>query len=263
MASQKKILDCVILENRSLNDSYFLIRLQLPEEGRDCSFRAGNFVQVHANTPGAFLRRPISICSWNSDFNQIELLIQSVGTVTSHLQTLSPSHRISLVAPLGNSYDTSFSFSGDRPLLIAGGVGVAPILMLSKEMQKQGISPTILIGARTASLIVLQDQFPSTENLYITTDDGALGHKGNVLMHPILSSESASFTSIYTCGPRKMMQAIASFAQEKRIPMQLSLENHMPCGIGVCLCCVEDTKERGNVRTCVDGPVFNIEDLKW
>lgn len=263
MYSQKKILDCTILENTHLNDSYFLMLLQLPEEGRVCSFRAGNFVQVYAKTPDAFLRRPISVCSWDKDLNRIELLIQSVGKVTSHLQMLQSGDVLSVQAPLGNSYSTSSDFLGSRPLLIAGGVGVAPILLLSQELLQKGIQPTVLIGARTSSLIVLKERFSEVENLFVTTDDGSLGHHGNVLSHPIITEGKEIFTNVYTCGPRRMMQAIGGWAQEKKIPMELSLENHMPCGMGVCLCCVEDTKEQGNVRVCTDGPVFNLESIKW
>ena len=138
--------------------------------------------------------------------------------------------------PLGNGFTPAKT--GEKVLLIGGGVGVAPLLYMGAAMKQAGQEPTFLLGARTA-----QD-----------------GEKGFVTNHSILSQEQ--FDRISTCGPTPMMKAVARLAVAKGIACEASLENLMACGLGACLCCVEKTTE-GNVCVCKDGPVFNIQSLLW
>ena len=128
-----------------------------------------------------------------------------------------------------------------------------------KEIAKYGTKPTILIGTRSASDIMLKEKFESVANLYYTTEDGSFGEKGYPTQHSILNEK---FDKIYSCGPTPMMKGVAKYAAEKGIFCEVSLENKMACGIGACLCCVQDTKE-GHKCVCTTGPVFNINDLKW
>jgi len=159
---------------------------------------------------------------------------------------------------LGNHF--SKPEPSDKVLLIGGGVGVAPLLMLGKEINDQGLDVTFLLGARSAKDLLELDEFAKYGDVYTTTEDASTGEKGFVTQHSILNEKA--FTKIYSCGPKPMMQAVARYASQKNIECEVSLENSMACGIGACLCCVEDTVD-GHVCTCTTGPVFNIKKLKW
>ncbi|MCC8145790.1 MAG: dihydroorotate dehydrogenase electron transfer subunit, partial [Bacteroidales bacterium] len=145
-------------------------------------------------------------------------------------------------------------------LLIGGGVGVAPLLYLGASLKEKGFNPTFLLGARTEKDLVQLNEFSEFGEVLITTENGLLGEKGFVTNHSSLLCGDADF--IYTCGPKAMMVSVARYAQEYNIPCEASLENHMACGIGACLCCVEKTTS-GNTCVCTEGPVFNINKLTW
>jgi len=157
---------------------------------------------------------------------------------------------------LGNS----FTLPGERGnfLLIGGGVGSAPLLYLGKKLKDSGQEPEFLLGGRSAKDILQRSDFEQYGTVYYTTEDGSLGEKGFVTHHSILQKKKYDF--IFTCGPRPMMAAVARYAQENGIGCEVSLENLMACGFGACLCCIEKTV-RGNVCTCTEGPVFNINNL--
>jgi dihydroorotate dehydrogenase electron transfer subunit len=139
-------------------------------------------------------------------------------------------------------------------------VGIAPLLFLGARLKSKGHEPVFLLGARTQRELLQQQYFRMYGTVYTTTEDGSCGEKGFVTQHSIL--KNVHFDSIYTCGPEAMMKAVAKYASSASIPCEVSLENTMACGIGACLCCVEDIRE-GTVCVCTDGPVFNIDKLKW
>jgi dihydroorotate dehydrogenase electron transfer subunit len=250
------VMDCSLLESKFLNDRYVLMIFQTPVPLPE--IRSGQFAQVRIDgSPTTFLRRPISICM-TSGQDKIWLLVQAVGDGTRTLVNTKPGNLVNMLLPLGKSF--SLSESGDNALLIGGGVGVAPMLLLGKQLSEAGKPVTFLLGGRTASDLVMIEEFSKYGAVHCTTEDGSSGEKGFVTDHSMLCS--TVFTHIYTCGPKPMMQAIASYAKNKGIECEVSLENLMACGIGACLCCVEDTVE-GNVCTCKEGPVFNTKVLKW
>jgi dihydroorotate dehydrogenase electron transfer subunit len=217
----------------------------------------GQFVQVKIEgSPATFLRRPISICM--ADQNELWLLVQIVGQGSTVLSKTEPGDLVNIIAPLGKGF--SLPETNENVLLIGGGVGVAPLLLLGKQLSVIGKHVVFLLGARTSSDIVLKEEFLKYGEVFSTTEDGSAGEKGLVTDHSLL--EKRSFERIYSCGPKPMMQAVAKFAKKKNITCEVSLENLMACGIGACLCCVEDTKE-GNVCSCTEGPVFNTNLLKW
>ena len=149
-----------------------------------------------------------------------------------------------------------------KPLLIGGGVGVAPLLFLGQEFAEHGIRPTFLFGGRTNDLILRKEEFQKYGDLFMTTEDGSAGEKGFVTNHSLLM-DSEAFDRIYACGPTPMLKAVARWAKEHEMACEVSLEHKMACGIGACLCCVEDTADQGNVCVCKEGPVFEIDRLKW
>ena len=148
----------------------------------------------------------------------------------------------------------------DKLLLVGGGVGTAPMLYLGEQLARKGCKPTFLLGARSDKDLLQLEQFAAYGEVYTTTEDGSHGEKGYVTQHSILSQ--IRFEQIYTCGPKPMMVAVAKYAKSKGINCEVSLENKMACGVGACLCCVENTSE-GHLCVCKEGPVFNINKLLW
>ena len=148
----------------------------------------------------------------------------------------------------------------EKVLLVGGGVGIAPLLQLGLELKNAGAEVSYLLGAKTKSDLVELEVYSKYGEVFTSTEDGSLGEKGFVTQNSAFNGKS--YDRIYTCGPTPMMKAVAKIALEKGIDCEVSLENKMACGLGACLCCVEDTKE-GHKCVCSDGPVFNVKDLKW
>jgi dihydroorotate dehydrogenase electron transfer subunit len=257
---KKRIEDFSVVDNKSLNEEYFV--LQLRSDGLIPEILPGQFAQVKIDgSPDTFLRRPISVYDVDYINNTLFLLIKIVGAGSLHLSKLKQGDTVNLIYPLGNAFSEP---EGRNVLLIGGGTGVAPMLLLGKYLrEKLGIVPNFLLGYRSDYLIIEIDKFQTAGNVYITTEDGSAGQKGYVIDHPILHQESEKIDMIYTCGPELMMRNVSAFGQSKSIKCEVSLENLMGCGIGACLCCIVDTIDNGNVNTCTEGPIFNSGKLKW
>ena len=254
---KKYALDLRVVSVEQIHARYVLIKLtddqKLPE------MLPGQFVEVRVDgSPNTFLRRPISINFVDREKNELWLLIATVGDGTRQLAKLQPGDLLNCILPLGNGFCAEEGPSG--PLLIGGGVGVAPLLYLGAELAKNAIAPTFLLGARTKNDLLLLDEFKKYGRVLITTEDGSEGEKGFVTNHSLLQQER--FDRIFTCGPTPMMKAVARYAKQADIDCEVSLENLMACGLGACLCCVEKTVD-GNLCVCKDGPVFNINQLLW
>jgi dihydroorotate dehydrogenase electron transfer subunit len=220
----------------------------------------GQFAEIRIDgSTTTFLRRPISIHYVDKEKNEVWFLVQLVGDGTRHLATVKQGDLVNIVLPLGNGY-TMPQNADLKPLLVGGGVGTAPMLMLGSELAKMGCKPTFLLGARSANDLLQLEEFKKLGDVYTTTEDGSMGEKGYVTQHSILNA--AQFDMIYTCGPKPMMMAVAKYAKANDIECEVSLENTMACGVGACLCCVENTDE-GHLCVCKDGPVFNIKKLLW
>ena len=256
---KKQILDLTVRSVQQLSDKHVLLRLTQQEPLPE--MLPGQFVEVRIDqTPTVFLRRPISICMVDRSSNELWLLVATIGDGTRWLGTLTAGDKVNCVLPLGNGFSNPCGeTAGHEPLLIGGGVGVAPLLYLGATLKEQGITPTFLLGGRSAKDILLLDKFHTYGRVLVTTEDATMGEKGFVTNHSVLGD---SFDKIYTCGPTPMMKAVARYAAEKGIECEASLENMMACGLGACLCCVEKTKD-GNVCVCKEGPVFNVKQLLW
>ena len=255
---KKYILDLTVKTVERISPKHVLIRLTdekpLPE------MVPGQFVELRVDgSATTFLRRPISINFVDRKQNELWLMVAMVGDGTRRLGELKAGDKLNCVLPLGNGF-TSHHSPLTSHLLVGGGVGVAPLLYLGAQMKAQGMEPTFLLGARTASDLLMMDDFKKYGRVCVTTEDGSEGEKGFVTNHSLLQQER--FDMIYTCGPTPMMKAVARYAREKGIECEASLENLMACGLGACLCCVEKTTE-GNLCVCKDGPVFNIKKLLW
>lgn len=249
-----------VIENRRLNHEYVILTLQHP--GQLPEMLPGQFVQVKANNaPDTFLRRPISIHDADHRTNRLKLLIQEIGKGTRAMGSEHIGSHLSLVYPLGKGFVLPTS-KETKILLVGGGCGIAPMLYLGKELVRNGYQPHFLFGARTADGLLELEEFEKLGPVYTTTEDGSHGTKGYVIHHPTLKTHNPQWDQIYTCGPEAMMRVIAKYSQQHNIACQVSLENTMACGIGVCLCCVTDTTE-GHLCVCTEGPVFDSKRLKW
>ncbi|MDD3877857.1 MAG: dihydroorotate dehydrogenase electron transfer subunit [Bacteroidales bacterium] len=254
---KKHIEDFIVLLNEKLNEDTFLLLLKHPHKLPEIN--AGQFAEVLVeDSPLTFLRRPLSIHDVDYKNNTLSLLIKKLGKGTKKLSELKPDNFLNLIFPLGNSFTL---LNNEKVLLTGGGCGIAPLLYLSRKLNEKGCDVHILLAAKTASDIVRLKTYENYGKLYFTTEDNSLGEKGLIIQHSLFKNLSV-FKKIYTCGPERMMQAVARLAANNEIPCEVSLENTMACGIGACLCCVTETKT-GNKCVCVDGPVFNTKDLKW
>ncbi len=254
---KKFLIDFKIVKNERLSDSYSLFVLE-PINGELPEMQPGQFVQVEVpNSKSTYLRRPISINYVDYANNQLWLLVRKAGEGTSSLMKLAENDVVNLMLPLGNGFTI---FPGETMLLIGGGVGVAPLLYLGKKAKEAGANVKFLLGARTENDLLELEKFEAVGDVFVSTENGGKGEKGFVTQHSVLNS--GSFSRIACCGPMPMMKAVAKIAKDKSIECEVSLENVMACGLGACLCCVEDTVE-GNVCVCKEGPVFNIKRLKW
>ena len=255
---KKYILDLVVSENIQLNDNYVLLKMTAPTELPD--MLPGQFAELEVEgSSKTFLRRPISINFIDKDNNEVWFLIQLVGDGTRHLAAVKRGQTINIILPLGNSF-TMPENASERLLLVGGGVGTAPMLFLGEQLSKKGFTPNFLLGARSQNDLLQLNEFTQYGNVFTTTEDGSMGEKGYVTQHSLLSTQT--FNKIYTCGPKPMMMAVAKYAKTNNIECEVSLENTMACGFGVCLCCVENTTE-GHICVCKEGPVFNIKKLLW
>lgn len=258
MGNMKKyILDLTLTESVHLNANYVLLKLtstsSLPE------MLPGQFAELRVdNSSTTFLRRPISINYVDRKKNEIWFLIQLIGEGTKQLAKVEVGKTINVILPLGNSF--TMPEPADKPLLIGGGVGIAPLLYLGEKLVEKGCKPTFLLGARSKQDLLQLQYFEQYGEVHTTTEDGSHGEKGYVTQHSIL--QGMHFDRIYTCGPKPMMMAVAKHARKNNITCEVSLENTMACGIGACLCCVENTTE-GHLCVCTEGPIFNINKLLW
>jgi len=253
---KKFVLDLTVRSVERIHERYVLMKLTdekpLPE------MLPGQFVEIRVDgSPSTFLRRPISINFVDSEANELWLLIATVGDGTRWMAGLKAGDTLNCMLPLGNGFS---QVGGEAPLLVGGGVGVAPLLYLGALLKSKGIEPTFLLGARTAKDLLMLDEFQKYGRVLTTTEDGSAGEKGFVTNHSVLGKER--FSLIQCCGPTPMMKAVARYARQADICCEVSLENLMACGLGACLCCVEKTTD-GNLCVCKEGPVFNINRLLW
>ncbi|HBS87892.1 MAG TPA: dihydroorotate dehydrogenase electron transfer subunit [Bacteroidales bacterium] len=253
----KQIQDFNVLKNRRLNADHYILELQSKHPIEDVC--PGQFVQIEIpDSKTTFLRRPLSVHFYDKSKNMLSLYVRIVGEGTKYLGMVNENDTLNLVYPLGNKFTL---VNKKKVLLVGGGSGIAPLLLLASELQKSGNEVVILLGARTADGLLEINTFEKYGKVVTTTNDGSAGVKGLVIDHPVMKDQN-KFDFVYTCGPDVMMKAVGEWAKNLNIQCEVSLENTMACGIGACLCCIQKTV-RGNLCVCTDGPVFNFNDVVW
>jgi dihydroorotate dehydrogenase electron transfer subunit len=253
----KRIQDFKFKEYKWLNYQNYILTLKTTDTIAE--IKPGNFAELKIpNAPDVFLRRPLSIFDVDHDKNTISFYVKIIGKGTEKLSKLRGGDKVNVIYPLGNSFSINRT---KRALLVGGGSGIAPFILLGRALKKEGVNITFLIGARTKDDVLLTDELNKLGAVIVTTEDGTMGQTGMVTHHSVFSEEF-TFDKIYTCGPDPMMKAIAKIAEEKGIDCEASLENMMACGFGACLCCIVET-HGGNKCVCTEGPVFNTKELAW
>lgn len=253
----KKVQDFKVKDYEWLNADNFILTLSSDSDIENVV--PGNFAEIKIpDSQDIFLRRPFSILDVNHKTRTIKFYIKAIGKGTSKLGTLSKGTLLNIIYPLGNSFKI---LQQKKVLIVGGGSGIAPFILLASKLKKENNQITFLVGARSKEDVFLTDEFSKFGEVLVTTEDGSLGEKGLVTQHSVFSN-NFPFDHIYTCGPDPMMKAVSKIANEKNVSCEASLENMMACGIGVCLCCVTLTVN-GNKCVCTEGPVFNTYELKW
>jgi len=220
------------------------------------SARPGQFISLYCNDGSRLLPRPISICEIDKKEARLRLVYRVVGKGTEEFSKLKPGDTIDCMGPLGNG----FTLEGHKALIIGGGIGIPPLLELSKQLD---CDKNIVLGFRDFTFLV--NDFKKYGKVYLSTEDGSAGTKGNVL--DAIRQYGLAGDIIYACGPAPMLKGIKAFAEENGVKAQLSLEERMACGIGACLACVcrsADTDTHTNVnnkRVCKEGPVFYADEI--
>lgn len=197
------------------------------------------------------LPRPISICEIDRELGRLRIVYRVVGQGTEEFSHLTAGEKVEILGPLGNG----FPLKAKKAFLMGGGIGIPPMVQLAKELDCE---VQIIAGYRDE--LFLTDELGENGTLYIATEDGSAGTKGNVM--DAIRENNLSADIIYACGPKPMLRAVKAYAEENHIECYISMEERMACGIGACLACVCQSKEVDahthvrNKRICKDGPVF-------
>lgn len=218
--------------------------------------RPGQFLSLYTRNGSKLLPRPISICEIDRENGRIRLVYRVTGknTGTEEFSRLHPGITVEAMGPLGNGFPLEEA-EGKKVFLIGGGIGIPPMLQTAKELKAE---KTAVLGYRDE--LFLNEEFAEYADVYVATEDGSAGTKGNVM--DAVREHGIEADVIYACGPKPMLRAIKAYAEEKGIECYISMEERMACGIGACLACVCQSKEVDghshvhNKRVCKDGPVF-------
>ena len=253
MAARKRETVTVVSQEQ-LADGIFSMWIQT-EAAKTA--RPGQFISMYTNDGSKLLPRPISICEIDTETSKLRVVyrVTAEKTGTEQFSKMKAGDTLPIIGPLGNGFPLEAG-KGKRAFLIGGGIGVPPILELAKQLdcEKQ-----IIMGYRDADTF-LKEQFEENGTVYISREDGSVGTKGNVM--DAIRENGLEADIIYACGPTPMLRAIKQYAEEQGIECYISLEERMACGIGACLACVCQSKEKdhhsnvNNKRICKDGPVF-------
>ncbi len=253
MARKKE--NAVVLSQERIAEDIYSMWIKTDAAGQA---RPGQFISMYTNDESKLLPRPISICEINKAGGSLRVVYRVTGknTGTEQFSRMKTGDIIPVIGPLGNGFPYEKA-EGKRAFLMGGGIGIPPMLELAKQVNCE--KKQIIVGYRDEETF-LKDEFEQNGEVYISTEDGSVGTKGNVM--DAIRENGLAADVIYACGPTPMLRAIKEYAETNHIDCYLSLEERMACGIGACLACVCQTKEKdhhsnvNNKRICKDGPVF-------
>ncbi len=255
----------VVVEQKSLGNGIFDMTLKTKQIAK--AAKAGQFVSVYSDDKSKLLPRPISLCGYDKEEGTIRLVYRVTGpeTGTDEFSKKKAGDSLRILGPLGNGFDI---IPGKSAFLIGGGIGVPPMLQLAKDINS-GAQPQVdfqvVMGYRNSDTFLFEE-FLEEGHAFMSTEDGSLGAKGNVLN--AIEENNLKADVIYACGPTPMLRALTEYAQAHDMECYISMEERMACGIGACLACVCKTKDKdshsnvNNKRICKDGPVFNAKEVE-
>ena len=258
-----ELLLAELVKKEKLKQDIFKFSVKAPNIVKEA--KPGQFVEIRVtDQTEPFLRRPISIYNLDKENGILEFIFQVKGNGTEILSKKEVGSQIDIIGPLG--YGT-FKFDEFENLaIIGGGIGVFPLYELAKTAKESKKTVNTYLGFRSKDFVVLEDEFKNvSDNLIITTDDGSYAEKGFAIQFLEKDIEAGKVDAIYGCGPLPMLKAVQKLALEKNIPCQISLEERMGCGLGVCLGCAvkkANTNPVQYLHVCKAGPVFNSNDVE-
>jgi len=254
-----------ILKREQLRNDIVKLSVKAPEIVK--SAKPGHFLEIRvSNLTEPFLRRPISIYNIDKENGIVEFIFQVKGEGTKILAQKQEGEELDIIGPLGNGTFDYASYS--NLAVIGGGIGVFPLYELSKSAKNNGKHVNLYLGFRNRDLVLLEDEFKNiSDNFVLTTDDGSYGKEGYAINFLSKDIDDGKVDSIYACGPLPMLKAVRNLAIEKNIPCQISIEERMGCGLGVCLGCAvklaNSTSENPKyVHVCKQGPVFEAKEVE-
>ena len=261
----KKKTTMTVLDSRMLTREIWSLEAAFTPKDIPQTVKPGQFAGLYPAGGDMLLMRPISICRWDRSRGSLRFVYRASGRGTRSFTSLQPGDQIDVLGILGNGYDTE-AMLGRRVLLLGGGIGVPPMLELAAALKSGSADTkvTAVLGYRNRELF-LKEEMEEFADVYIATEDGSVGTRGNVL--DAVREKGIEADVICACGPMPMLRAVSRYAGEKGISAFLSLEERMACGVGVCLGCVAKTRKVDdhskvhNARVCVEGPVFAAEDV--
>ena len=245
----------VIISQVRLTEDVFSMWIQ--DSQIAAAAKPGQFLSLYCKNGNRLLPRPISICEIDKENGKLRLVYRVVGDGTEEFSHYNTSDTIDVLGPLGNG----FFPEGKKAILIGGGIGIPPMLELAKQLNCE---KKIVLGYR--DITFLDKEFEEYGEVYISTEDGSTGTKGNVI--DAIKANGLEGDLIFACGPAPMLRGVKAYANEMGIKAQLSMEERMACGIGACLACVCKSREKdhhtnvNNKRICKDGPVFYSDEIE-
>ena len=253
-----------IAENMPVGPRLHVMTLESPEIA--ASIKPGQF--VHMKIPGRdehVLRRPFSVYARSVEAGTVDVLYQEVGSLTSFMPTLH-GEAVELIGPIGNTWNSDCTHA----LLVGGGVGAAPLYLLAESLREHDILYDVVLGAQTESALVARERYRELLGCEpcCATDDGSYGRAGfcTSLVEERLAlgcrADGVEYDFLAVCGPEPLMKIVAKMGADAGVRTQVSMEKRMACGIGACLSCVVDTTS-GKKRSCVDGPIFDAQEVVW
>lgn len=256
--AQKKKVKATIVSQKQIADQIFDLWLET-ELAQDA--KAGQFIAVYPHNASTLLPRPISICEVDKEKSRLRLVYRVAGKGTAEFSGMKAGESLEILGILGNGFPVEKA-NGKKVFLMGGGIGIPPMLELAKELEAD---KKIVVGYRNADLFLREDLAQYGE-VYVATEDGSVGTKGNVM--DAIAANGLEADVIMACGPMSMLRAIKQYAEAHHIEAYISLEERMACGVGACLGCVCKTKEVDhhshvhNARICTDGPVFEASEVE-
>jgi len=263
----------MVISNVEVSPGYFRMRMTAPQE--ILSAAPGQFLMLRVvDAIDPLLRRPFGLFdvgSFTAEYAgcgaqwYAEILYKVVGKGTKLLSSLHHGDLLDLLAPLGKGFEAGPA--GEEKIMVGGGIGLAPLYYLAKELVARGEKVRLFAGGRNRDDILCITEFERLGvETYVSTDDGTLGDRG--LVTQVLERHLATGMRIFACGPTPMLKAVAGLAQQHGVPCQVSMEAYMACGVGACLGCVmkgaNHSEETPDYRcVCKDGPVFDSFELQW